>query len=396
LSGKFQLSAVKPETAPHAMLRFVIDTKGGPDGALLCTATGGASGSVKCFKVPAPVLEGAQTLSLGGTSDNGAQPVFVANAGDDASIYMPDGKKVASGLLLGAHTRETGTASLLVRSDKTAKLIVISATAAPQDLGSIDPRVTHATHAGLGYDQVVWFGGKPGETHLYARKLKSTGFDVTPAVDLGESSAAPNVDNKESVIDFCKTGEATIARGRAGQVDVLAVLAGGRWSIPMKGGPAGGALTCRALDGVTTHIEHKLEDEKNWATVTYTKCNPGGCTATKLPLREILGATPELVPADTKAIAVADVGGKLALVWSAGAAGGIRLRFAAPDRMKETSDVVIYDGHEEGAIAGLSSFVDMKLLPLEEDALLLLSTTSGVRALRIDKAGAVTSMPMSL
>ncbi len=393
LSGKFRLAQVKSESAPRQTLRFVLDTKDGPDGTLLCTATGGATAAVKCSPVPGSVAA-TSPVGLGGTAEAGALLAYSAGLGDNASVFLTE-TKVASGQLLGAHSRTNGTASVLIKSGKDAKLVVVPATGAPQDRGPVDSTIVSAMHMGLGYDQVAWFGKGGGKPHLFARKLGPNGLDASPAVDLGEIVATPSNEATESLIDFCKTDEATIVRGRAGQTDIVAILAAGRWSIPMKGGPAGGTLTCRGLDAIATHIEHQVTEDRNWATITHTKCNPGGCTVTKLPMREIIGSTPELGPTDSRAIAAADIGGKLALVWSAGAAGGVRIRFGAPDQLKQAPDVVICDGQEEGAPAGLSSFVEMKLMPMGEDALLLMSTTSGVRAMRIDKAGAVTSVQVS-
>ena len=391
LSGKFSLSAIKPESSPKGVLRFVLDAKD-HDGTLLCTATGGSSPGVKCAPVPPAVANLAPGVGLGGTAETGMVPVFSAGVGDNAAVFMGE-NKVASGLFLGAHVRTGGTAAVLVRSGKDAKLFTIPATGAPQDRGVVDPAIASTAHVGLGSDQVVWFAGKPA-TKLRARKLGPNGF-TGAAVDIGDAPAAPTAENPESLIDFCNTGEATIVRARTDKTEVIATYAGGRWSIPMKGGPAGGTLTCRALEATTTHIEHAIADDRNWATITSTKCNAGGCSATKVSLKELLGGTAELVPADTKAIAAADIGGKLAVVWNAPKPGGLRLRFGAPDQLKTTPDVVIYDGFEEGGVAALTSFVEMKLLPFDEDALLLLSTTSGVRALRIDKSGAVTSLAMS-
>lgn len=392
LGGRFSLSAVKPGASSKGVLRFVLDAKD-QDGTLLCTASGGSSPGVKCVPVPAPVAALAPGVGLGGTAETGMLPVLSAGLGDNAGVFMGE-NKVASGLLLGAHVRSGGTAAVLVRSGKDAKLVVVPATGAPQDRGVVDPAITSTAHVGLGHDQVVWFAGKPGPMHLHARKLGPTGF-AAAAVDIGEAPATPNTETPDSGIDFCNSGEATIVRGRAGQTDVIATLAGGRWSVPMKGGPAGGSLTCRSLEAVTTHVEHSITDDKNWATITYTKCNAGGCSATKVPLKELLAGMPEIVPVDTKAVVAADIGGKLAVVWNAPRPGGLRLKFGAPDQLKTAPDVVIYDGVEEGGAATLTSFVEMKLLPFDEDALLLLSTTTGVRAMRIDKAGVVTSMNMT-
>mgnify|MGYP007080334392 CR=1 FL=1 len=78
------------------------------------------------------------------------------------------------------------------------------------------------------------------------------------------------------------------------------------------------------------------------------------------------------------------------IAWNAGYVGGLRMRLAAPDRIKDAEDVVITDARDDAK--RLSSLVEMRALSAGDHALLFVSTTAGVQALRVDASGDVTPM----
>ena len=185
-------------------------------------------------------------------------------------------------------------------------------------------------------------------------------------------------------------------RVRGARVDTLAFFAGGRWGSPVKLSTRGGALTCRGIEAVTTSIEHAIEADKDYATVSQSRCNSSGCTPVSIPLKQMLAGVGEIVPADASGIVAADVGGKLAILWNGGPLGGLRMRFGAPDRMKEALDTIVADGREGAGEAKLSSFVGLKVLPGNGFAVVLVNTTSGVKAFRLDAAGQVAALQATL
>ena len=72
------------------------------------------------------------------------------------------------------------------------------------------------------------------------------------------------------------------------------------------------------------------------------------------------------------------------------------MRFGAADRMKEAVDTIVADGREGGGEAKLSSFVGLKVLPGNGFAVVLVNTTSGVKAFRLDSAGTVAALQATL
>ena len=400
LSGKFALATVRPEPTAWKQLRFLIDDKNAPEGPLSCSWTGGAGKSVTCAKVPPAVAQKSPGLTLLGTTDEGARPFFFAGERGKEGVFPPDGRdKVAALAMVTASARADGSFFGLHKTEtRELKLLFAPPTGAPQDKPGLAATEVDGQHAAFAFDTLVYQGPKPGApgAHLWAKKLGPQALAPEPAFDVGELVDAAPADAKEPGISVCKSAETTVVRVTGGPTDSFAFFTGGRWSAVVKGGGRGGTLTCRGIDALTTSVTAELEGDRNWATVTQTKCNAGGCAELKIPLRQMIFGLAEIAPADDKGIVAADVGGKLLIVWSAGLVGGLRMRLAPAASIKEASDVVIYDGREEGGSPGLTSFVGMKLLPFGDEALLLLSTTTGVRALRVGVDGSVGPLAVTL
>ena len=92
----------------------------------------------------------------------------------------------------------------------------------------------------------------------------------------------------------------------------------------------------------------------------------------------------DVVPQESNSFTVAEIGGKLLLVWSAGPLGGVRMRFATLDRMKATPDELIVDSRED---SGQSTVTELRLLPTAEGAILFINTTTGARLFNVDATG---------
>ncbi len=174
------------------------------------------------------------------------------------------------------------------------------------------------------------------------------------------------------------------------------MFAGGRWAAPVKTSTRGGALTCRGVEAVTTQITHAIESGKNFPTIRQARCAASGCTTSIVNVREILGPVADIAPADASAIAAADVGGKLLMVWNAGPAGGLRMRFAPAERIKDAEDIVITDGRDPAGGAKGTVLTEVRVMSGSTHGVIFVGTTAGVRALLVDSAGAVKAAQSSL
>jgi len=86
-----------------------------------------------------------------------------------------------------------------------------------------------------------------------------------------------------------------------------------------------------------------------------------------------------------------DLDGKLLVVWGAGEVGGLRMRLAPADKISKAPDIIVFDDlMKQGAVQKTSTLSDARLFTRERFAVLLLSTSSGTFALRIDPEGKTT------
>jgi hypothetical protein len=396
LSGGFSLANVREEPDPGGKLYFLVDQKDTPEGPVLCTAVA-TDTTVKCIKVPEAVATLSPGLRLIGSTEDMARPFYFAGDRGQLGIFPPDAKNaVASGQTYGATARADGSIGLLMRKEggKELHLLQQPAPGAPGGALPVDQTVLQPTdfdtptQTGMFWDWIAYRSlGKLGAaSHLFARKVE--GPVVKPAVDVGEIEEIAPMDKAErdrEQVAGCKSDDAIAVRVRGQKGDEVAFFAAGRWSAPVKSTTRGGAFTCHGLEAVSTVVEHSPDRDKDYPTITQSRCNTSGCTPVKVDVRQLLAGL-EIAPSDAGGSVAADAGGKLLFVWNAGAVGGLRMRLGAPDRLKEAEDVIITDGRDEKTSAGVSSIASMRVLQTNTFALLFLGTTSGVKVLRVEPA----------
>jgi hypothetical protein len=408
LSGNFTLASVFADASNEGgKLYLLVDAKDAASGPALCTATG-AEAQMQCMKVPAAAAALSPGLRLVGTTDAKARPFYFAGDHGSLGIFPPDGKdKVGAVKTLGAIARADGSLVALTQADgaKDAKLLVAPVSGpAAEHAGVAATDLASPASAGIFWDWLVYRSpGKPGSPGqiVNARKLPEGPGEPAAAVDVGLFDEPPmaDKDKAEAPMTGCRTSEATSVLIRGGRADGVAIFAGGRWSAPAKTATHGGALTCRGVEATVTEVRAVMESDKNFAVVTQSRCSAAGCNTSAVNLRELFGALAEIAPADAHAVSAADIGGKLLLVWSAGATGGLRMRLAPPDQIKQAADVILTDGRDPSAAAGtpaLGTVVEVRAIATGNAAVVLIATTTGVKALRVDDAGKVTPLRAAL
>lgn len=399
LSGGFSLGNLREEGSSGSKIHFLVDQKEMPEGPVLCTASA-TEATIKCMRVPPTVATLSPGLRLVGSTEDTARPFFFAGDRGQLGIFPPDGKHaIAAAVAYGASARGDGSVAFAARKENARDIRFVHqpAVGPTSELPLLQPSEFDAPgHVGMAWD---WFVHRSlarptAPSHLFARKIE--GSRVLPAVDVGELDEPAPLDKAErdnAQIAICKSDQAIAVRVRGQRTDAVSFYAGGRWSTPVKATTHGGLFTCRGLEAVSTTVDH-VPGDKDYPIITQAKCNTSGCTSTKVEMRTMLAGMGEIAPADPTSSVAADVGGKLMLVWNAGLAGGLRMRFAAADKFKEAEDVIITDGRDEKST--VSSIAQLKVLVNNGMAVLLLATTSGVKALRVDASGKVTPLSASL
>ncbi|APR75407.1 Hypothetical protein A7982_00753 [Minicystis rosea] len=400
LSGGFSVANIRESGAHLNKLHFLVDQKDSPEGPVVCTVNA-ADPTIKCQKVPEAVATLSPGLRLVGSTEDGARPFFFAGDRGQLGIFPSDGRHaIAATVAYGAAARSDGSIVFATRKDgaKDIRVVHQPAVGPTTDQSILQPTdVDSPAQLALAFDWLVNRSiAKQGTaSHLFARKID--GARVLPAVDVGElDEKAPEekADRDASQVALCKSDEALAVRVRGQRNDAVAFFAGGRWASPVKATTHGGAFTCRGLEAFSTTVDHVAGGDKDFPVVTQAKCNTSGCTTTRVEMRQLLAGMGEIAPTDASGSVAADVGGKLMIVWNAGLAGGLRMRFAPADKMKEAEDIVITDGRDEKTT--VSSIAQLRVLTTNNYAVLLLSTTSGVKALKVDSTGKLTPMAASM
>ncbi|MEJ7735674.1 MAG: hypothetical protein WKG00_41610 [Polyangiaceae bacterium] len=241
------------------------------------------------------------------------------------------------------------------------------------------------------WDTVVLRGvTKQGDRRLFARQLTATG--IGEAVDIGELEEAGRVEggaDEAPHITGCRSGDELAVRVKGWRNDFLSFRTGGRWSQPVSPNLTGGTLSCRKGEAIITRVEPAAASAAWKSTVTQVRCTAAGCTHEGAMFEQILHTMFQFAPRDGQLDAV-ELDGKLLVVWAAGERGGVRMRFASADRIASAPDTVLYDDlTKDGKVDKLSTLFGLRLLARDGFAILLLSTVSGVHALRIGTDGKV-------
>lgn len=399
LSGNFVLSDVREQaSSAPPRLRFLIDSKDAAGGPALCTAAPGDT-TIKCVKVPAEPAKMSPGLSLGGSTEDRAQPFYFAGDRGQLGIFPPNGDKIVAAVVSpGAVSRADGSFLALAKSErgKDIGLVVAPPTGAATTRPLLSGADVDSGLAGLFWEWLVYKGpARNGPAKLFAKKVGKDGPEGAP-IEIGNADDPAPSNEKEAFVVGCHSDDGMAVRVAGGTTDTIALYAGGRWAAPMKTATRGGALTCRGVEAVSTSVQHAVENNKNFPIIRQAKCSASGCNTTVLQVREMLGAVSEIAPNDAAGISAADVNGKLLVVWNGGGTGGLRMRFAPADRIKDAEDIVITDGRDATGSAKATTLTEVRVISASTYGVILVGTTAGVRALVVDGSGAVKAAQSSL
>jgi hypothetical protein len=405
LGGNFTLASVRAEAFVGRDARFLIDQRDLTGGPQFCTV-GPSDSAASCKKVGAAAAKLSPGLRLGGTADDGAEPMVFAGERGQLGTFRGD-DPFGDGFVVGAYARKDLPSHLLVRSPQRDLRLTTKAVGKPgverpalsaNDVGNA------AVTVGLVWDWLAYRSGAKASppSHLLLRKLSDTG-DLAAPMDAGEledqtpgDEVNPDPRAKQTESDDerqlvgCRTPEATAVRVRGTKQDYVSFFQAGKWSPVTKSPSKGGIFSCNATEATTTRVAPLMEQERNFATIHQTKCSLSGCTASSVGIRDFVGGLMDAAPVDAKAVQAVDLQGKLLVVWNAGFNGGLRMRIAPMAQIRDAADIVIADQRDEKSALKLAAVTDIRLVPAQGFALLFLATPAGTKLLKIDGTGKLT------
>ena len=393
------LSLLNAEPASGAAIRVLVDEKTIPSGPVVCTAVE-ADTALGCTRIATELASQSPGLRLLGSSDPASAPFLFTGDRGSNGVYRGDAKPLLTGATVyGAAIATGGKARLLARRGAAKNLSVLEQASPGAPLNEVSQLsatlIDNLNDATLAYDYLVYWTGKTPSgapaSHLMARSLATS----VAAVDIGEIADQPPPAAAGTAPRFttCQSGATFAVRVRAAKTDYVTVFAGGHFGAPAAVPVAvrNGALACREGEAWVTRLSHTDGTGPDHATIDAVKCAPGACAvALHASLYDLVHGDPQALPVTKESSALVTVDGNLFILWNAGA-GGVRARFAAPDKLAATPDTLV--NADTDPTTGDATALDVTAFAANRFAVALVRTTTGVASIRVDASGNITLMP---
>lgn len=400
----FNLKSLFTEPHPGGPLRILIDEKGLPGSPFVCTFT---ATDAKCKSLPPALAQSQHGYRLLGTADDDAPPLVFAGKRGDAGVYRADSEAAVTNLYsYGGYSASDGFSAVLGWHEGKDELALIrkpASGAAREDALKPDFKIGNFFYSA----QMLWghlfLRGvtKDDNRRLFVESVERGGdAGVGAPIDVGELPEAGLIDggpDEPPHIAGCKSKEALIVRVKGYSNEFMSFFVGGKWSAPILVPSIGGTLSCRKSEAAITRVD-VAGAESPWNTsVVERRCTSAGCDFEEnVTFQKILGTMLDFAPREARIIGAADVDGKLLLVWAAGERGGVRMRLAPADQIAKAPDVILFDDLiKDGKVQKLSTLFDLRVLSREGFGIVVLSTVSGIHAIRVDPEGKTAPIAIS-
>jgi hypothetical protein len=383
----FSLDLVHDEHAPSETMHLLVEGAQVPKAPFLCSIAV-AGDAMTCATLP-PALENVEGRLLGSTEDGAAPLLFAAPAGEAGIYRSSDGTLFDQGVSYGGLSRADGFAADLAWDSAHGQFRLRRGRPGqpPRDTLLKLDGVEDNAQVAMRWDALIWAANDTVNVrHVLDADVPMGAPAVVATVPEGGIVA-------REPLRTCKTSKALALLVEGEETDTVTIDTGDSWSTPATFpafGARRGILTCRGTEAAFT--SSGALNERGWVegSVTQARCSPGECTTKTTQFAKVFPDVKETMPTR---FAAADLDGKLLLVWQAGAIGGLRMRLAPQDRIDEPTDVVLYDDLvKDGALQDASTLLEWDFFARGAYSVLLLSTTAGVHALRIDGSGNATPL----
>lgn len=368
-------AAFRGELQRHRDLAFAVADPSLP-ASLLCSL-GESGDKLRCKPFPAPVAALGGDPYLHAARDPGAAPIVVFGPAASIGAYATDtGAAAIKGDKFGwAHHRKDGAlVTLTYRNEYHHKLRL----AADGKESMLTPpsavkneNLYYAAMLVPGW--VLWRGyNDVGTIRLFAQAID--GATAGTPKDVGEVDTW-YAESTDPQIASCHSGEALTVAVKDKISWHVATVKDGAWTIPTVIPVSFDQLTCKGTESTITTLGGKDD------VVRQFHCGNGVCKE----------AEAKLAPQSFRK--VTDVDGTVIAVGRVGDRGGVHLHHAPIDGLAASQGEVLFDDQLEsdsGTKIDGGWLRGLELYSAGRNALLLVMTTEGTFALRIDAAGKAT------
>jgi len=393
------LTSVHSQPHPDLRVQLLVDDKQLPKSPFWCTFEEEKE-AAHCQTLSDSIVSGGKAdFRLLGTADEDMAPLVFAGTDGSKGIYRADKADfIAEGTSLGGYLRGDGFAAILARDGQRPELIrkVGKSQARGGSLPSLRVKVDDAARdVQLLWGHLLARGTDGGDVWLSAGEVSDRGGpvgNITKVGKLGKVLPKPKKPQRRTEEQLpprilgCRSDKIIAAAVVEAQATYLTIGQDGQWSEPAEIPELGGVLTCHKKDATLTTVRISTSANRLDTAIGHHRCTASKCQHHKMTLKELLVGEHLLVPAAL--IAAVDLKGKLLVVWGAGERGGLRMRLAPAQSIANAPDTIVFDNLvKKGEVQSTSTLIDFRLLPAASFAILLLSTTDGIYAVRIKADG---------
>ena len=379
-----------------AALTFVVDDPA-LGSAFVCSWSP-TSEAIRCRKVEGPAALMSPGLRPWGTTAANVPPfLFAGVRGKDGVFRSDTGARVVENLSFdgayGASARAPGVLDFLVWQHGTPEMLLrhIQPDGRVADTTALDrENVGYPFYStALLWDWFAYRASANGEIHLFMRHL-GDGGGLGPVEDAGwipEVGTTEAGEPSTAHVTGCRAAKLLALRSRGYTHQYVSLLIDGHWSAPVAADGTEGTLTCAGSEATLTSVN-------DWQIVR-SRCSVSGCMAESTKLASLGEVGLDRAPRSAKDVVAVDLGTRIAVVWYAGVASGLRERVGSVQDLEHADDVVLLDDHvRNGQFSRDSTYRAIRSMTTSSGALLFVQTVTGVFPYRFDSEGKLVLVPV--
>jgi hypothetical protein len=378
------LDAIESDRVSAGDLRMLVPGSDADEKPRSCTSLS-AGASLRCAPIAAP----RHVVHFAGAAEDGVAPLVVSNDGGTSAVFRGDtGEEVGAHRdFFGGLAKKDGFVAMLGwnRGEESFELARIL-TSGRRSAMYYPLRIIYDSQIALLADEMVWLDA----SEVHARRVLD---DDVPATEERSLGTVRDASVRGEVMHACMGGEGALhLLVRADGGDRIATSLNGAWSDLRTLHASGGTLSCAGATAYLARATLDADDERGvTGAFALETCGADGCALESADAESLFRRdAPAARPARPSDVAIAELGGKLLVVWRS-PEGAMRMRLAPVRGLATANDQVVFDDRiRDGRVERESTLVGMRLFSRPGFAIALIATTNGVHALRIDATGAVS------
>ncbi len=379
VGGSLDLDAIS-STPPGPALHFLVDDVDVPESPFICRVT---VEQLACHRIAQPAAA-AKGLRLHGGATGDAEPLVLAKAG----VYRAATGRAIDEDAIGVAAHHLAGDVALAVTDLDGRLGLLEAEGDDTSKGTlfVSGDVLAAKRDVLLLGEHLFVLTLDGdEVTLHTARYGERGMGRLEKLGVLEG-AAPDGEAVFPRVEGCSSSRSLAVRARVGERSYVSTWDGKAWTAPVPVDVGAAVFSCGAKGASLTRTLPSRDDSRLGAKLVHHACTEKSCAPSSADFGKLLVGEPGLAPEGL--VEAVGLGDQVMLLWRAGQRGGLRLRLAAMSKLPEADDRVLLDDLRDGGnILAQSGISDLRVLPGDRFAALLISTARGLSVATVDADG---------